>query len=66
MQKVAFYMMVKLQFGNQPAYWYPAWEAETLDDAEDALVNMDKRYGEIERKVIRDVASGDCRECRPC
>jgi len=63
---MAFYVMVQLQFGAQKAYWHPAFEWESKEEADDVVQSLPIRYGEIDRRIIEGKASGDCREHRPC
>lgn len=63
---IAYYVMVKLQFGNQPAFWHPAFECESEEEANETIKALPKRYGEIGRTVIEARAGDDYREMRPC
>ncbi len=66
MLKWAHYLMIERKYGDQPSSWYPAWEAATFDEAQDAHDTMPAMYGEVSRVIVSGPASGDCCEMRPC
>ena len=65
-QKQAHYLLIERKYGDQPSSWYPAWEAETACEAQEAHDTMPAFYGEVSRRILSGQPSGDCCELRPC
>ena len=67
MVKQSHYVMVKLHYPSTGVtHWHPEFEAEDAQEAEEFKAARTPTYYEVDCKIVRAPASGDCREYRPC
>ena len=62
----AFNLMIERKYGDGQAHWWPAFEAETEEEADDLLANYPPVYGEVSRCIVISEPSRDVVELRPC
>ena len=67
MAKQSHYVMVKLHYpATGVTHWHPEFEAMSAQEAEAFKATRAPAYYEVDCKLVRAPASGDCREYRPC
>lgn len=64
----AFNLMIERKYsaGDEPSHWWPAFECETQEEADELLETYPPVYGEVSRRIVVSAPSSDCWEKRPC
>lgn len=65
---MTFTLMIERRYSNSPnsGGWWPAFECDTREEADELLAEYPLVYGEVSRQIIEHAPSRDVVELRPC